>query len=70
MGFSGQEYWSGLLFPSPGGGPDPGIESWSPPLQTDSSLTEPPGKPLYVYVHARVSFLVYWDEGLMQTEGS
>ena len=26
MGFSGQEYWSGLPFPSPGDLPDPGIE--------------------------------------------
>ena len=30
MGFSGQEYWSGLPFPSPGDLPDPGIESVSP----------------------------------------
>ena len=59
MRFSRQEYWSGLLFPSPGDLPDPGIESWSPALQTDSSLTEPPGKPLYVYMHALLCFLVY-----------
>ena len=26
MGFSRQEYWSGLPFPSPGDLPDPGIE--------------------------------------------
>ena len=30
MGFSRQEYWSGLPFPSPGDLPDPGIEPWSP----------------------------------------
>ena len=30
MGFSRQEYWSGLPFPSPGNLPDPGIEPWSP----------------------------------------
>ena len=30
MGFSWQEYWSGLPFPSPGGLPDPGIEQASP----------------------------------------
>ena len=30
MGFSRQEYWSGLLFPSPGDLPDPGIEPGSP----------------------------------------
>ena len=32
MGFSRQEYWSGLSLPSPGGIPDPGIESASPAL--------------------------------------
>ena len=32
MGFSKQEYWSGLLFPSPGDLPDPGIEPGSPAL--------------------------------------
>ena len=32
MGFSRQEYWSGLPFPSPGDLPDPGIKSLSPVL--------------------------------------
>ena len=32
MGFSRQEYWSGLPFPSPGDIPDPGIEPGSPAL--------------------------------------
>ena len=32
MGFSRQEYWSGLPFPSPGDLPDPGIEPESPAL--------------------------------------
>ena len=36
MGFSKQEYWSGLPFPSPGVLPDPGIEPRSPALQADS----------------------------------
>ena len=44
MGFSRQEYWSGLPFPSPGALPDPGIESRSPALQTDSLPTELQGK--------------------------
>ena len=44
MGFSRQEYWSGLPFPSPGGLPDPGIEPGSPTLQADASPSEPPGK--------------------------
>ena len=30
MGFSKQEYWNGLPFPSPGDLPDPGIEPGSP----------------------------------------
>ena len=40
MGFSRQEYWSGLPFPSPGDLPDPGIEPRSPTLQVDSLLNE------------------------------
>ena len=32
MGFSRQEYWSGLPFPPPGDLPDPGIEPGSPAL--------------------------------------
>ena len=45
MGFSRQEYWTGLLFPSPGYLPDPGIEPRSPALQADALTSEPPGKP-------------------------
>ena len=44
MGFSRQEYWSGLPFPSPGDLPDPGIEPGSPALQADALPSEPPGK--------------------------
>ena len=40
MGFSRQEYWSGLPFPSPGDLPNPGIKPGSPALQADSSPTE------------------------------
>ena len=43
MGFSRQEYWSGVPFPSPGDLPDPGIEPRSPALQADALLSEPPG---------------------------
>ena len=45
MGFSRQEYWSELPFPSPGDLPDPGIEPKSPTLWTDSLPSETPGKP-------------------------
>ena len=40
MGFSRQEYWSGLPFPSPGDLPNPGIKPGSPALQASSSQTE------------------------------
>ena len=49
MGFSRQEYWIGLLFPSLGDLPSPGIKQGSPALQVDSLLSEPPGKPMYHY---------------------
>ena len=45
MEFSRQEYWNGLPFPSPGDLPNPGSELASPDLQTDSLLSELPGKP-------------------------
>ena len=47
MGFSRQEYWSGLPFPSPGDLPDPGIEPRSPALQADALTSEPPGMPTH-----------------------
>ena len=40
-GFSKQEYWSGLPFPSPGDLPNPGIKPGSPALQADSLQSEP-----------------------------
>ena len=46
MGFSRQEYWSGLPFPSPGDLPDPGIKAGSPALEADALASEPPGKPV------------------------
>ena len=48
MGFSRQEYWSGLPFPSPGDLPNPGIEPGSPALQADALTAELPGKPFFV----------------------
>ena len=44
MGFSRQEYWSGLPFPSPGELPHPGLEPGSPALAGRFFTTEPPGK--------------------------
>ena len=45
MGFSRQECWSGLPFPSPGDLPDPEIKPGSPALQADALPSESPGKP-------------------------
>ena len=42
MGFSRQEYWSRLPFPSPGHLPNPGTEPRSPTLQADTLPSEPP----------------------------
>ena len=44
VGFSRQEYWSGLPFPSPGDLPNPGVEPRSPALEVDALTFEPPGK--------------------------
>ena len=44
MGFSRQECWSGLPFPSPGDLPNPGIEPGSPAVQADALPSESPGK--------------------------
>ena len=46
MGFSRQEYWSGLPCSPPGDLPDPGVELGSPALQVDSLLSKSPWKSL------------------------
>ena len=51
MGFSRQEHWSGLPFPSPGNLPNPGMTPESPALQADSLPSEPPGKHFIIYNH-------------------
>ena len=43
VGFSRQDYWSGLPCPPPGDLPDPGIESRSSALEADALTSEPPG---------------------------
>ena len=47
MGFSRQEYWSGLPFPSPRDLPNPGIEPGSPAFQADALTSEPANQDLY-----------------------
>ena len=44
MGFSRQEYWSGLPFSTPGHLPNPGIKPTSPSLAGGFFTAEPPGK--------------------------
>ena len=58
MGFSRQEYWSGLPFLSPGDLPDPGVEPGSPALQADSLLPEPPGKNMAVITFLLICHLM------------
>ena len=48
MGFSRQEYRSGLPFPFPADLPDPGIKHRSPTRQADALTSEPPGKPFKI----------------------
>ena len=59
MGFSRQEYWSGLPFPSLGDLPDPGIEPGFPTLQADSL----PSELLYNFIDlflAVLGFVAVW----------
>ena len=46
MGFSRQEYWSGLPFPPPGDLPDSGVKPVPPALAGAFFTAEPPGKPI------------------------
>ena len=57
MGFSRQEYWSGLPFPSPEDLPNPGIELGSPALQADALPSEPPGKPSCKYLCTQPQYI-------------
>ena len=71
MGFSRQEYWSGLPCPPPGDRPNPGIEPRSPASQVDSLLSEPPGKPFSTLAtsfllilnnqHDAIKIMYWWD---------
>ena len=45
MGFSRQEFWSGVPFPSPGDLPDPGIKPRPPTLQADAVHLSQQGSP-------------------------
>ena len=59
LGFSRQEYWSGLPFPSPGDLLNPGIESRSPALQADSLLTK------LVVLYSLTQTSMHWNRHVM-----
>ena len=61
VGFSRQEYWSGLSFPSPGDLPDPGMEPESSALAGGFFTTEPPGKPYII-----LSYTYLWPSLVAQ----
>ena len=64
LGFSSQEYWSGLPFPSPGDLPDPGIKCRSSVLQEDSLQTELQGKPPKVHNNRqKTTTKLQWGNG-------
>ena len=54
MGFSRQEYWSGLPFSSPGDLLNPWIEPVSPALQVNSFNAEPQGQPMHIHAYKNI----------------
>ena len=58
VGFSRQEYWTGLPFPSPGNLPHPGIKLRSPSLQAEALPSEPPGK-LFTYTSLLLHYTLH-----------
>ena len=60
MGYSRQEYWNGLPFPTPGDLPNPGIEPASPKVAGKFFTTEPPGSTMVLlYRKIRISMNCY-----------
>ena len=64
IGFSRQEYLSGLPFPSPGDLPNPGIMPGSPAMHADFFSSEPPGKPSGRAIVMQTSLLPLMEEQL------
>ena len=62
MGFSRQEYSSGLPFPSPGHLPNPGIRPRSPSLRADSLPSEPQGSSVNCVDHIELVMLGFWRQ--------
>ena len=61
-GFSRQEYWSGLPFPSPGDLPNPGIKPRSPALQVNSLPSKPPRKPNLSVLVSKAKLIPYMSQ--------
>ena len=72
MGFSRQEYCTGLLFPPPGDLPNPGMEPMSPALAGGLFTAEPPRKPLILVSDLRnyLSFYGHGQEGALMEVGT
>ena len=64
VGFSRQEYWSGLPFPSLGHCPNPGVKPIPPTLAGGFFTTEPPGKITEKYIDANIH-LMPWEWNLL-----
>ena len=58
VGFSRQEYWSGVPFPSPEDLSHPGIEPASPALEVVFFTTKPLGKPPKVLCYFLLNVLL------------
>ena len=64
IGFSRQEYWSGLPCPSPGHLAEPGIKPESPAFQAVFLSSEPPGSPQETFVYSQVWRIQVQDQGI------
>ena len=66
MGFSRQEYWRGLPFPSPGDLLNSGIEPMYPALAGRFFTTDPPGKPYFTFTLTllAITILLFVSESL------
>jgi len=63
MGFSRQEYWTGLPFPSLGDLPDPGIKPNSPAFAGGFFTAKPPGKPHCYNNLPQIYYLIFLEVG-------
>ena len=71
MGFSRQECWSGLPFPSPGDLPDPGIKPGSPALQAEALPSEPLGNGLLKgtkVLRVRLKYILRTNDSTLNTK--